>query len=626
MRKLLLCALLYGMASAAFAEPTDLHTAARVGNLTAIEKALEEGTDINTPDPNSGLTPWQQAQVSGRKEAAEMLATAGADTTRAFPEPAVLLDRYLADQVVENGPGCSVLVSQDGKILFEKGYGLADIEAGKPMTKESVSRIGSVTKQFTATAILLLAEDGKLSVEDPISKFYPGFPRGETITLHHLLTHTSGIKSYTDVPSFLDTVTEARTPEEMIAIFRDLMPDFQPGEGFHYCNSGYYLLGDIVRQVSGKPYYEFLDERVFQPLGMKTTGAHRPGLELEQEAKGYERVKPSVQEWKPSLDWHMSQAGGAGEIYSTVGDLYRWNEGIFNGKVLKEETLKAAFTPVGETRGGSPLSGLGDTYGYGWAITQQRGLRQIQHSGGLHGFTSHLVRYPDQKLTIAVLTNSSEPPPGFGPGLVSDIASQIFLWRDMDEQPSFREDDNLPAEKLQEFTGTFDFPGVAVMRFRVHEGKLQGLFFNQAWNDLANTAEDQYELPEVGAKFRFGRDEKGKIQEVTLDQRGMTLKGPRFAEPEEGELTKEQKEALVGDYDLTPLGIFTVRLAENGRILAKLGQQMELPFFPVENQPDRLFAKAVRAELEFLRGEDDAISGVVLHQAGAEFKGSRAAE
>ena len=247
---------------------------------------------------------------------------------------------------------------------FEKGYGLTDIEHQAAITPESKFRIGSLTKQFTAAAILKLQEEGKLSVTDKLSKYIPDFPRGDEVTLHHLLTHTSGIHNFTQKPGFMQRVTNAIAIEDLIKSFKNDPYDFDPGTKWLYDNSGYVLLGYIVEKVSGEDYGKFLRENFFQPLGMTNTGVYRTNLALKHEALGYSYEEHKFQR---AVNWDMSWAGGAGALYSTAEDLYRWNEGIFNGKVLSEASLKAAFTP-GKTRENED-DNSGDGYGCGCRVS-----------------------------------------------------------------------------------------------------------------------------------------------------------------------------------------------------------------------------------------------------------------
>ncbi|MEM7013651.1 MAG: serine hydrolase domain-containing protein, partial [Verrucomicrobiota bacterium] len=295
----------------------DIFEAASDGDLNKIDEKKDQVHEI---DPRSGLTAWQIATVRGRVEAADLLMHHGADPKLEFPEPAKTLDKLLTHYEKENAPGVAVLVAKDGEIVLENGYGLANLESGEKITKDTVFRIGSITKQFAAVATLLLADDEKLSVDDKLSKFYPDWPRGDEIALHHLMTHTSGMTSFTSLPNF--EPYEPTTPDEVIATFRDKDHMFDPGKDWHYCNSGYFLLGEIAEQVGGKPYPQLLKERIFDSNKMTKIGAHRPELKLDNEALGYIRVEEG---WGlPEKDWHMSHAGGAGEFYATLGELFHW--------------------------------------------------------------------------------------------------------------------------------------------------------------------------------------------------------------------------------------------------------------------------------------------------------------
>jgi CubicO group peptidase (beta-lactamase class C family) len=248
---------------------------------------------------------------------------------------------------------------------------LADIEHHLPVTSQTKFRIGSISKQFTAAAILKLQEQGKLSVEDKLSKYFPAYPRAGEVTLRHLLTHTSGIRNYTDKPGFMDSVAKPVKPEVLVASFAKDRFDFDPGQKWSYCNSGFFLLGCIVEKVSGQSYEAFLRNTFFEPLGMRNSGVHRSDLALNHEALGYNGGP------NRAVNWDMSWAGGAGALYSTVGDLYRWNEALFHGKVLASATLEAAFKPV-KTAPNQEDDSAG--YGYGWAIGKFRSAPEISHA------------------------------------------------------------------------------------------------------------------------------------------------------------------------------------------------------------------------------------------------------
>jgi CubicO group peptidase (beta-lactamase class C family) len=316
-------------------------------------------------------------------------------------------DALLSGLIRADDPGVAVLVSQNGKILFEKGYGLADLEHHVPVTPQTVFRIGSITKQFTAAAILKLQEEGRLNVNDKLSKYIPDFPRGDEVALRELMNHTSGIHDY--VP---DQPSDVAKPTTTVALIKEIEKhpyDFDPGTQWRYDNSGYWLLGYIVEKVSGQSYGDFLRDRFFQPLRMAHTGVYRKHLGLPHEAVGYSL---GTNGFEPPFYIDPSWNGGDGALYSTLEDLYRWNEGIFNGQVLDAASLKAVFTPVAITA--SQLNS-GDGYGFGWFIGRYRGLRDISHGGEVPGFSCTLLRLPDERFTVVVLANSQPGRPNATP-------------------------------------------------------------------------------------------------------------------------------------------------------------------------------------------------------------------
>jgi CubicO group peptidase (beta-lactamase class C family) len=358
---------------------------------------------------------WTKSKTAIVAAAIVLLAAA---LSAAAETPSEIADTLLSGLIQTNDPGLAVLVAQDGKILFEKGYGLADLEHHVPVTPQTTFRIASVTKQFTASAILKLQEEGKLSVDDKLSKSIPDFPRGDEVTLRHLLTHTSGIYNYNRNGYAAIGATNPTTTEAIIETIKQDPYDFDPGTQWRYDNSGYLLLGYIVAKVSGQTYGDFLRENFFQPLGMTNTGVYRAHLGLPHEALGYSL---GTNGFEPAF---TSWTAGNGALYSTVEDLYRWNEGIFNGHVLDAASLKAAFTPVKTTENRvSSDSG----YGFGWFIDRHRGLRDISHGGGFPGFTSYLLRLPDEKFTVAILANAEPGKPTADPGRLAYQLADIYL-------------------------------------------------------------------------------------------------------------------------------------------------------------------------------------------------------
>jgi CubicO group peptidase (beta-lactamase class C family) len=318
------------------------------------------------------------------------------------PEPGALaskVEEYMDARVRRDHFGGSVLIARDGKVLFTKGYGLANIEHEVPNTPQTKFRLGSITKQFTAMAILILQERGKLKVEDKIKKYLPDAPKAwDEITIRHLLTHTSGIPNYTAYPEFLKTLPVRVTLKELIGKFRDKPLDFKPGEKFKYSNSGYVVLGQVIETAAGESYASFLSKAIFTPLGMKDTGYDSLEPIIKHRASGYTRRLGILLSNCDYVDMSIPHAAGA--LYSTVEDLLKWDQALYAEKLVPGKSLEAMFTPVK------------DNYGYGWLIDRKHGRTRYAHGGGIMGFVTIIERYPDPKLLVVALSNLENSPVG----------------------------------------------------------------------------------------------------------------------------------------------------------------------------------------------------------------------
>jgi CubicO group peptidase (beta-lactamase class C family) len=318
------------------------------------------------------------------------------------PDPGALaskVEEYMDARVKRDHFSGSVLIARDGKVLFTKAYGLANIEHDVPNTPQTKFRLGSITKQFTAMAILILQERGKLKVEDKINKYVPDAPKAwDEITIRHLLTHTSGIPNYTSYPEFLKTLPVRVTLKELIGKFRDKPLDFKPGEKYKYSNSGYVVLGQVIETTSGQGYASFMNEAIFAPLGMKDTGYDSATTILKHRAEGYTRRLGIVLTHCDYVDMSIPHAAGA--LYSTVEDLLRWDQALYGEKLLPKKSLEAMFSPVR------------NYYGYGWLIDKKQGRTRYSHGGGIMGFVTIIERYPDPKLLVVALSNLENSPVG----------------------------------------------------------------------------------------------------------------------------------------------------------------------------------------------------------------------
>jgi Beta-lactamase class C and other penicillin binding proteins len=300
-------------------------------------------------------------------------------------------------------PAASIAVIQNGKVIKARGYGLADVEKKVPATEKTVYELGSITKQFTSTAIMMLVEEGKFRLDDKITGLLPGLPKAWSgVTVRHLLTHTSGIMGYTELPDFMTLTVKDATHEEVIKSVADKPMRFQPGEKWSYSNTGYFLLGMLIEKVTGKSYGAFLQERIFRPLRMTDTRVNDLSAAIPNRACGY-TIKGGAVEKAPAIS--MTWPYSAGVLVSTVVDMAKWDAAVGAGKLLKKSSWKEVWTPVKLNDGST------HPYGFGWAVGTVNGHQSVGHGGGIPGFTTDYVRYPDDGLSVVVLTNSNSTNP-----------------------------------------------------------------------------------------------------------------------------------------------------------------------------------------------------------------------
>ncbi|MBC8163680.1 MAG: beta-lactamase family protein [Roseiflexaceae bacterium] len=298
------------------------------------------------------------------------------------------LDRYLNNLVEAKLFHGAVLVARGNRIILSKGYGPADLDRGITNSANTRMRIASLTKQFTAMATLQLVDQGKLRVDDLVCQYIEQCPeRWSAITVRMLLNHTHGLPNYTDFPSFERDQMKPITVEQLLDRLRGQWPVWTPGESYHYGNSGYVLLGAIIERISGQSYAEFLRSQIFAPLGMHNTGvtyAPEPGGKWALPYQSFSRLAPPL---------HTSTLYASGALYSTVEDMYRWDQALYTNKLVSAELRKQMFTP-----------GLG-RYGFGWKIVEDSGRLRVGHPGEMDGCKSVILRYPNEQVTVIVIAN-----------------------------------------------------------------------------------------------------------------------------------------------------------------------------------------------------------------------------
>jgi len=396
--------------------------------------------------------------------------------------------------------GGSILIAKDGNILLKKGYGMANCELEVPNTPQSKFLLGSVTKQFTAMAIMQLQEKGLLNVSDFIKKYISEYPHGEKITIHHLLTHTSGTPDFTDFPEYRKTMMLPSPVEKIIERFKDKPLEFNPGEKYKYSNSGYILLGYIIEKASGKSYEEFLGENIFTPLNMMNSGYGHTKPVLRNRAAGYSRGKDGLVN-ASYID--MSIPHGAGALYSTVEDLYLWDRALYTEKLLNKSSLDKIFTPFKEK------------YGYGWGITNLFNRKRISHGGGINGFTTNISRYVDDDACIIVLSNFDHSPTS---KISRDLAAILF--GEKYELPKEQVEIKVDPKIYDAYVGQYELSPDFTIVVTKENDRLFVRATGQPKVEIYPESETKFFLKVVDAKITFVKDDKNRVMQLILHQGG----------------------------------------------------------------------------------------------------------
>jgi CubicO group peptidase (beta-lactamase class C family) len=414
-------------------------------------------------------------------------------------------DEYL-NAAAKQGFTGSVLVARDGKVILSRGYGLANAEWEISNTPQTKFRLGSITKQFTAAAIMLLQERSRLSVQDPICKYVGDCPKAwEPITIHHLLVHTSGIPSYTDVKSpaeFRQLGLTTVTPAGFVDSFKTKPLEFAVGEKYKYNNSGYFILGYIIEKLSGQSYEAFLQENIFGPLKMANTGYDTHDRILKQRATGYSRRKDA----RINSDYlDMTVPYAAGSLYSTVEDLFAWNEALFSDRLLSAKSREAMMT-VDK-----------NNYAYGLAVTRQHNRKMVSHGGGINGFNTFLSRFPEEMVTVVVLRNADHgvPPPG---RISQDLAAILF--GEKYEIPRERTAIKIDPKILDAYVGQYELRPDFIITMTREGDSLMTQATGQPKFELFPESETRFFLKVVEAQVTFVKDDKGTVTHLILHQGG----------------------------------------------------------------------------------------------------------
>jgi CubicO group peptidase (beta-lactamase class C family) len=436
-------------------------------------------------------------------------------------------DEVFADLTKPGSPGCALAVARGGKILYEKGYGLANIEEGVQITPRTVFDIGSTSKQFTAASILLLEKQGKLSIQDDIRKYLPEIPDyGHTITIRHLLNHTSGLRDYLTLFELagvnIDSVT---TDADALAIIaRQKALNFDPGSDWLYSNSGFFLLSVIVKRVSGKTLRQFATENIFEPLQMTQTVFRDEHTQLVPDrAMAYD---PKEAGTGYALNVSYFEQTGDGAVHTSVEDILKWDENFYSGRVGGKDFLEEMQEP-GKLNNGKTLD-----YAKGLFMGNYRGLRFVDHGGSWGGYRAQLLRFPEQHFSVACLCNLASANPEKRAHEIADV----FLAGEMKEPKATsaagrpkrqkKESISLGADKSAAYSGNFRSEELlATYKLDVEDGKLvlqsvrsgDGLIHSSRHLLLRAVGQDTFDVDEEGLEFVFDHDAKGAVSGFRLD-------------------------------------------------------------------------------------------------------------
>ncbi len=418
---------------------------------------------------------------------------------------ATSLDSLLATKYTLKDPGIAVLVSKQGKVIYQKAFGSANLELNVPMTTEMLFNLGSITKQFTAVAILQLMESGKLSLQDSLQRYLPNFPsKGHTITIEHLLTHTAGLKDYLQI-DYQVPYMERRDfePKELIDLFKKQPLEFEPGTKFKYSNTGYFLLGYIIEAITGKTYEKYLQENIFLPLGLNNTYYDSPSKIFQNRTHGYKKVNS----YEKADYWGATIPYAAGGLISNIEDLFKWHQALASYKLLKKQTLQKAFSPF------RLKDGTLTTYGYGWFINNINNLSSIEHGGAITGYRTNEIHYPSKDVFITILTNCDCAPTNELSVSIPSIVLESPL------QKSTKVDDAV----LNKYVGLYKLSSDSKRTIKIvkENGTLIALVSGQENYPLLFQSDNKFEFKNIqGAKCEF-IIENDKVLKFTVSQNGV---------------------------------------------------------------------------------------------------------
>lgn len=426
----------------------------------------------------------------------------------AFAQNPERMDEVVRAAVEADEFSGSVLVARDGEVLLDRGYGFANREWSVPNDGDTKFRLASVSKQFTAVAVMILHERGLVDLDAPVKTYLSDAPAAwDGVMVRHLLSHTSGIPNFTDFDDYEASRTLPATLDGLIARFRDHPLDFQPGEDWSYSNSGYILLTAIIEEASGQSYADFVAEALFQPLGMTDSGYDSHAAILPRRASGY---SPTAEGFVNADYVDMSIPQGAGALYSTTHDLLKWEQGLFGGRLLRPDSLTLLTTPVR------------NQYAFGLMVKEKDGNTTVAHTGGIEGFNTYMAYDPTRRLTVVVLGNLNGPGPDQVGGSLLALARGETV-----TLASERQTVTIAPEELRAYEGVYELSPTFALTMSVVDGRLMTQATGQDAFELYAEATDRFFLRVVDAQITFTRDAAGVVDGLILHHGGRDSRAPR---------------------------------------------------------------------------------------------------
>lgn len=512
-------------------------------------------------------------------------------------------DKMLSAHFNPDETGATVLISKKGKVIYHKAFGMANLELLVPMDTDHVFWLASIGKQFTAVSILQLVDQGKLKLQDEITRFIPDYPtQGNKITIEHLLTHTSGIHNFSGIQDPEKKLAYDCSPEEVIDFFKNLPMRFVPGTNWEYSNSGYFLLGYIIEKITGKTYGEYIEENIFKPLGMNNSYFANNKKIIKNRVGAY---SPGNQGYENARYLNETHIYAAGAIQTTVSDFFKWHEAVHAYKLVKKETMDKAFVRY------LLSDGKEVDYGYGWKLGHLYQSPTIWHGGGIEGYGTMEIYLPKEDVFVVIFTNCDCTYP-------KDLAMRLAAVAS--GTPYQYEDIKLENKIMETYTGLFENERGHQHVIRPLENQLAfqsgrgpKLVFKPFQKDKFYNADDYMET------IHFHRNIKGEIfslTQVKLTGNETYLKTNKPIPDENGIKVDEQiLFTYAGEYEIPSVFTFNVN-HEDGRLFIKVTGQDAFEIYA--ETETRFFAKVEDAQFEFIKDDSGNITKIVLNQGGRQ--------